>query len=330
MRVAISNLTLLGGYDAEFTSRDPWANPTRFLLNEDERAKGRPEGTILDSEENSDGLVVDIGFIFDGATWNSYATDGSLDVGASPLAPLISLRGGGAPITVRDCLFVNGSSGAVIITCPLGVFKNNVVLNTSGSSLAFRADGPGLDHSEQHRSLCMRSKFPSGHWEIQCGRRAAPAHRPRRGGGGIQHFCVRRQLWRALMRSAAERLVDGNVFAANLFNHLTDAGYLWADGSNWERRAVADSAFASIKGNKLEYAKAACRSWICGCGARAPVHASLAHFRGRMEGDRRADRFVGNADRSGRTRGPRGGPARGRRPLVEGVFWRSSVASKTR
>ena len=45
---------------------------------------------------------------------------------------------------------------------------------------------------------------------------------------------------------------DRNVFAANLFDHLTDADYLWADSSNWERRAVADSAFASIAGNQLE------------------------------------------------------------------------------
>jgi hypothetical protein len=48
---------------------------------------------------------------------------------------------------------------------------------------------------------------------------------------------------------------DNNVLAANLYMHLTDAQYLWADSSNWERRAVADSAFASFKGNTLELPK---------------------------------------------------------------------------
>ena len=46
-----------------------------------------------------------------------------------------------------------------------------------------------------------------------------------------------------------------NVFAANLFNHLTDEKYLWVDTSNWERRAVADSAFAACTGNTLQLPK---------------------------------------------------------------------------
>src|SRR5262249_39961116 len=43
--------------------------------------------------------------------------------------------------------------------------------------------------------------------------------------------------------------------AANLFNHFTDTQYLWADGSNWDRRAVADSDYVSFKGNTLELLK---------------------------------------------------------------------------
>jgi hypothetical protein len=48
---------------------------------------------------------------------------------------------------------------------------------------------------------------------------------------------------------------DRNVFAACLYIYLTDAQYLWADRSNWDRRAEADSAFASVKGNTLELPK---------------------------------------------------------------------------
>ncbi len=39
-KILIRNLALLGGYDAEFTARDPWKNPTRFVLDPEERAKG--------------------------------------------------------------------------------------------------------------------------------------------------------------------------------------------------------------------------------------------------------------------------------------------------
>jgi hypothetical protein len=254
-RVAIRNLTLLGGYDADFANRNPWANLTRFLLHEDEKAKGRPEGVILGSEENSDGLIVD-GFIFDGATWNTYAADGSLNIDNSPIAPLVSLRGGRAPITVRNCLFLNGSSGAVIISCPYGVFENNIVLNTSGSSLAIRADGPGPWSIRNNTVLFAcdptdragTGKSSSDGTLLQLSGRAV--------------VDVESNIFAFADNFGARATVpqqnvsfDNNVFAANLFNHLTDAGYLWADGSNWERRAVEDSAFASFKGNKLELPK---------------------------------------------------------------------------
>jgi len=52
--LTIRYLALLGGYDAEFKTRDPWTNLTRFALDAEEKAKGRPSGKILYSEENSD------------------------------------------------------------------------------------------------------------------------------------------------------------------------------------------------------------------------------------------------------------------------------------
>src|SRR6185369_6820555 len=144
--------------------------------------------TPLYSEENSDGLVLD-GFIFDGATWNNYK-DGSLDLETSPLAPLVRLRGADSPITVRNCLFVNASDGAVVLDCALAVFENNVVVNTSSDSLVLNANGAG------------------------------PA------------------------------TVRNNAFGANLFNHLCDCQYLFADGTNWVRRVEGDSSYA-LDGNKL-------------------------------------------------------------------------------
>src|SRR5262249_45367510 len=94
------------------------------------------------SEENSDGLILD-GFLFDGASYNVYKPDGSLKVDSSPTGPLVDLRGGNSPITVRNCVFLNASGAAISIACPYGVFENNLVLNTSGWSFAVRADGTG-------------------------------------------------------------------------------------------------------------------------------------------------------------------------------------------
>jgi hypothetical protein len=248
--ISIRNLALLGGYNADFSSRDPWANPARFLLNEEEKAKGTPNGIILFSEENSDGLIVD-GFVFDGSSWNQYAKNGSLDFEHSPNAPLISLRGG--PVTVRNCLFINGSAGAVVINSPNAVFENNIILNTSGDALVLRADGPGPCTIRNNTLLFAcdptaragTGKSSSGGTLLQLSGRAV-VDVDSNIFAFADNFGVR--------SSIAQQNVsfDRNIFAANLFNHLTDAGYLWADRSNWERRAIADSAFASIAGNRHE------------------------------------------------------------------------------
>jgi hypothetical protein len=254
-KILVRNLTLLGGYDAEFTERDPWKNPTRLLLGEDEKAKGTPEGNILASEENSDGLVLD-GFIFDGAAYNSYTSNGALDLRSSPSNPLVSLGGGRAPITVRNCVFLNASAAAVNIACPYGVFENNLVLNSSSWALKVRADGPGPWTVRNNTLLFACDPTP----RAGTGQSSAD--------GTLFHLAGRAF---AVMESNIFAFADNfgvrssvpqqnvsfqnNVFAANLFNHLTDEQYLWADSSTWERRAVADSAFAAFSGNTLELPK---------------------------------------------------------------------------
>ena len=253
-KIPIRNLTLLGGYDAEFSARDPWKNPTRFLLTPEERVKGIPEGTILGSEENSDGLLLD-GFVFDGATYNTYTSEGSLDVKTSPRAPLVDLRGGRA-ITVRNCLFLNASGSAIHIACPSGVFENNVVLNTSGAAVVIRGDGPGpwlvsnntLLFAADATARASTGRSSSDGTLLQLSGRAVSAFR-----ANIFAFAEGVGIRAAMAQQNVS--FENNVFAASLFNHLTDAQYLWADDSNWERRAVADSAFSSFQGNSLELPK---------------------------------------------------------------------------
>ncbi len=250
-KVLIRNLALLGGYDAEFSARDPWLNPTRLLLSDDEHAKGTPDGNILSCEGVCGGLILD-GFIFDGATYNSYAASGSLDVAHSPLSPMVSLLGGTA-ISVRNCLFINAACSAINIDCSSGVFENNILLNTSGWSLKLSANGRG-PWTIRNNSFLFAGD---------------PSSRASTGGasseGTLLHLTgssvavIDSNIFAfaegcSVRSTIAQQNVsfDHNVFAANLFMHLTDANYLWADSSNWERRAVADTAFASFRGNTLE------------------------------------------------------------------------------
>ena len=252
-RIAIRNLTLLGGYTADFSARDPWENPTRFQLHADEKAKGgMPSGIILGSDDNSEGLIVD-GFIFDGASWNSYKPDKGLDLRSSPLAPLVSFSGGRAPITVRNCVFVNGSSGAVKLACPFGLFENNVVLNTSGDAVTLSAGGLGPWTLRNNTILFAcdptdragTGKSSSQGTLLQLNGRAV-VHVQSNILAFADNYGVRSSLPQPNVS------FDSNALDANLFIHLTDTQYLWADASNWERRVLADSAFASVTGNTLE------------------------------------------------------------------------------
>ncbi|MBA3495818.1 MAG: right-handed parallel beta-helix repeat-containing protein, partial [Gemmatimonadales bacterium] len=254
-KLLIRNLSLLGGYDAEFTERDPWKHPTRFVLNEEEKAKGTPEGTMLASDENSDGLILD-GFVFDGSTYNSYTPEGALDLKRSPQAPMVSLRGGQSAITVRNCVFVNGSGAGISISCPFGVFENNVILNVSGWSLGIRADGPGPWTVRNNTVLFACDPTP----RAGTGKSSSDGTLFQLSGRAVvtvdanifafaDNFGVRSTIPQQNVS------LSGNVFAACLYIHLTDAQYLWADASTWERRADADSAFASFEGNTLDLPK---------------------------------------------------------------------------
>lgn len=254
-KILIRNLTLLGGYNAEFVERDPWKYPSRFLLTEEERAKGTPEGTVLASDDASDGLILD-GFIFDGATYNAYLPSGSLDLRNSPLSPLVTLLGGRAPITVRNCLFINASCAAISISCPFGVFENNIVLNTSGWSFKLTANGPGPWTIRNNTILFACDPTP----RAGTGKSSSDGtlfHLTGRAVAAVDsnifafadNFGVRSTIQQQNVS------FENNVFAGNLFLHLTDAQYLWSDSSNWERRAVADSDFAAFQGNTLELPK---------------------------------------------------------------------------
>ena len=254
-KLAVQYLSLLGGYAPDFTVRDPWENPTRFVLNEQEHAKGTPEGTILGSEEASDGLVLD-GFIFDGSTYNTYAPDGSLQPGNSPRSPMVSLMGGNAPITVRNCVFVNAAYAAININCVAGVFENNIIVNTSGWSVKISANGLG-PWLIRNNSILFATDPTQRAGTGMSSAEGTLLHITGRSAfavdsnifGFADNYGVRFTI------SQQSMSFDRNAFAGTLYLHLSDAKYLWADSATWARRAVADTDFASFSGNTLDLPK---------------------------------------------------------------------------
>lgn len=242
-------LAMLGGYDAEFKTRDPWANLTRFALDEEEKAKGQPPGKILYSEENSDGLLLD-GFVFDGSSWNTY-TNGSLDLTTSPVAPLIQLRGVESPITVRNCIFVNGSDSGVDLSCSALLFENNVILNTNGDALivSVNAAGPAVI---RNNTLLFASDPTERAGTGKSSARGTLIQLKGRGTFELESNVIGFADNYGIRAAVPQDNVSlkNNVFAVNLFNHLSDCNYLYSDESNWMRRVEADSSYA-LDGNRF-------------------------------------------------------------------------------
>lgn len=129
--VAVPRLKLIGGYNADFTQRDPWKNPTQFNFKK-ENTKARNTGTLLRGDLDHSGLVVD-GFIFDQQDRNAYNEGeyGDLQVSRSAREPILLFTS--PNVEVRNCLILNGASIGVQLSGEASKFENNTVMNIAGA-----------------------------------------------------------------------------------------------------------------------------------------------------------------------------------------------------
>jgi hypothetical protein len=132
------DLTVLGGYGPDFTTRNPWTTPTIFAAKEGLRVPHEPN--MIQGIGVHDGLVLD-GLFFDAAGRSDYDDRGGLVRSSYGEGPIVAVRG--EKIVVRNCVFANGAAGAVEFGGNAGVFVNNLVVNCLGiSMLALRNSGP--------------------------------------------------------------------------------------------------------------------------------------------------------------------------------------------
>jgi len=124
------DLTLLGGYSPDFSTRTPWHTPTIFAARTDLRLQR--EGNMIQGTGNHDGLVLD-GLFFDSAGRNDYDEQGGFTRAHYGDGAMVSVRGD--RIVVRNCVFANGSAGAVEIGGNAALFENNLLVNCLGLGL---------------------------------------------------------------------------------------------------------------------------------------------------------------------------------------------------
>jgi hypothetical protein len=249
-RIPVGNLTLLGGWDAEFGARDPWRHPVRFVLDPETKAKGVFGEPILTVESSGEGLILD-GFVFDGSTYNVYGDDGALDAGKSQSAPLLDLRGGSGGIAVHNCVFANAAYCAVRVSAAYGSFENNVVVNTSGT--AVRLDAPGTGPWDVRGNTILFAADPTG--RASTGQSTSGCLLDISGRGVVR---VKATVL-AFADSIAVRatvpgqnlVLDGNALAANLYADIYDGRNVLVDAANRDR-VLLDAPFGAQAGARFE------------------------------------------------------------------------------
>lgn len=176
------DIALLGGYDAEFERRDPWRLPSLLYTPED--FKGMRASMTLEGSDDHTGCIVD-GFVFDKKLNNKYQANGDLMVRESEKKPHLWLSSPGC--VVRNCVFVNGSEGAIRVGSAQTV-ENCIFLNHY-----LRAVVAQLAH-DQELPFVFRNNTVAFAWEPLFGQ-----------GMGRQGDLL-------VLEGGLRAIVDGNIF----------------------------------------------------------------------------------------------------------------------
>jgi len=120
------NLTLLGGYNDDYTERNPFKYPTRIFKDESSKASGNDYG-LVKTEGSYQGLVFD-GFILDATNRNRYKGNGDLLAAKSLMKPPISL--GQADTHLRNCIIINTAHVGVYVRGAGSSIENCLIVNT--------------------------------------------------------------------------------------------------------------------------------------------------------------------------------------------------------
>lgn len=122
-KIDTTNVSLIGGYDKDFTERNPWKHPTRLYTPAE--FKGTRGGYTIEGEDDHTGAIVD-GFIFDKKLNNLYEKDGDLMYSESDKSEHLWLARPGC--VIRNNVFLNGAEGALRVAGGQTI-ENNIFIN---------------------------------------------------------------------------------------------------------------------------------------------------------------------------------------------------------
>jgi hypothetical protein len=181
-KIDMAYIALIGGYDANFSERNPWKHPTLLYTPED--FKGSRGGYTIEGTFDHTGAIID-GFIFDKRPNNQYKANGDLDYDNSDKVEHLWLNSPG--VEVRNSVFLNGAGG-VLRAANGQTIENNIFLNHWIKTLVL-----GKGHTTT--PAVIRSNTFAFSWDIKFGEGHG------RGGSLLR------------VETDARAVIDNNIFA---------------------------------------------------------------------------------------------------------------------
>jgi hypothetical protein len=242
-KLDMAYVALIGGYDANFSTRNPWKNPTLLYTPPD--FKGSRGGYTIEGLFDHTGAIID-GFVFDKRPNNVYKANGDLDYDNSDKVEHLWLNSPG--VVVRNSVFVNGAGGVMRATNGQTI-ENNIFLNHWMKAVLL-----GKGHTTT--PAVVRNNTFAFSWDIKFGQ-----------GHGRNGWLLRAETdARAVIDSnifafadndaiqlalePAEIEITNNVFSNNLWSAVQKMiGNLVVDGSNFAQ--LGDLGLKKATGNVL-------------------------------------------------------------------------------
>ncbi|MBI3854557.1 MAG: right-handed parallel beta-helix repeat-containing protein [Planctomycetes bacterium] len=244
-KIDTTYISLIGGYNKEFTERNPWTHPTLLFCPPEYKGTMRG-GYQIDGEADHTGTVID-GFVFDKRTNNKYQANGDIDRDRSDAREHISLAYPG--VVIRNNVFLNGNGGALRI-CNGATIENNIFINHMTKTIN-QTNGFTPTPSIIRNNTLMFS------WELKFGVGQG------RNGHLIYFWSDCRSIVDnniiefadndgvVLSLDPAEIVFTNNVFSHNLWSHVRRSATpnLVVDGSNFKQ--LGDLGFKKAEGNLI-------------------------------------------------------------------------------
>ncbi len=241
--IGTTYIALLGGYDKDFKTRNPWKHPTQLRVSPD--LKTYNSNYTIEGENDHTGAIVD-GFVFDRKVTNKYKPNGDLDYDNSIKMQHIWFARPGC--IVRNSVFVNGPEFALRMAGGQTI-ENNIFMNHRYTVARIDSGYGGL--------VTIRNNTFAFSWDpIRFGKGNTPGGTLLSLGGRVQAV-VDNNIFEfadnhgvVLDTNAKDVTLTNNTFAHNLFSHVRSSdGPISVDDKSWKN--LSDLGFKKLENNQI-------------------------------------------------------------------------------